>query len=165
MLEHIVKPHETLWEIAENYRMPMETLMTANQIQNPNLIYAGQALIIPGLPSPSLIPYTIIVSLSQRTLTLLEEGSIIKVYPIAVGAILHETPVGEYVVVNRAPNPGGPFGTMWLSLSKKHYGIHGTNDPSSIGKAVSRGCIRMYNEDVEELAAIIPNGTRVIIQP
>lgn len=60
---------------------------------------------------------------------------------------------------------GGPFGAMWLNLSKVHYDIHGTNDPSLIGKAVSLGCIRMYNQDVIELASIVPNGTRVIIKP
>ena len=52
-----------------------------------------------------------------------------------------------------------------MSLSKEHYGIHGTNDPSSIGKAVSHGCIRMNNKDVEELARIIPIGTPVSIRP
>ena len=41
------------------------------------------------------------------------------------------------------------FGTRWMGLSKPHYGIHGTNNPSSIGKAVSLGCIRMYNRDIE----------------
>jgi len=54
---------------------------------------------------------------------------------------------------------------MWMSLSKEHYGIHGTNDPSSIGKAVSRGCVRMYNQDVLQLASIVPNGTPVSIRP
>jgi lipoprotein-anchoring transpeptidase ErfK/SrfK len=88
-----------------------------------------------------------------------------KVYPIAVGKILSGTPIGEFVIVNREPNPGGPFGVLWMSLSKIHYGIHGTNDPSSIGKAVSRGCIRMQNRDVLELGSIVPNGTRVIIRP
>ena len=77
--------------------------------------------------------------------------------------MLHGTPTGQYVIINKAPNPGGPFGTMWMSLSKEHYGIHGTNDPTSIGKAVSRGCIRLYNKDVEELARTIPIGTLVTI--
>ena len=54
---------------------------------------------------------------------------------------------------------------MWMSLSKQHYGIHGTNDPSSIGHAVSHGCIRMQNRDVEELASIVPIGTEVVIHP
>jgi lipoprotein-anchoring transpeptidase ErfK/SrfK len=77
--------------------------------------------------------------------------------------MLTATPQGEFVIVNREPNPGGPFGAMWLSLSKIHYGIHGTNDPSSIGKSVSLGCVRMHNKDVLELARIVPNGTAVSI--
>ena len=79
--------------------------------------------------------------------------------------MLHNTPTGNFIIINKAPNPGGPFGTMWMSLSKEHYGIHGTNNPSSIGKFVSKGCIRMYNSDVEELASIIPLGTPVFIHP
>ncbi len=75
------------------------------------------------------------------------------------------TPIGDFVIVNRQTNPGGPFGAMWLSLSKLHYGIHGTNDPSSIGKAVSHGCIRMFNKDVLELSSLVPNGTKVLIRP
>ncbi len=79
--------------------------------------------------------------------------------------MLTQTPTGKFVVVNRQPNPGGPFGVMWLSLSKAGYGIHGTNNPSSIGKYVSHGCVRMYNQDVLELAKRIPNGTVVMIEP
>lgn len=162
---HIVKQGETLMTISEDYRIPVQSIISENQISNPNLIYVGQRLTIPGVPDPNLIAYSIIVSISNRNLTLLKHDSIIKTYPIAVGRILHETPIGEFVVINKAPNPGGVFGTMWMSLSKKHYGIHGTNDPSSIGKAVSKGCIRMFNHDVNELASTIPIGTRVIIRP
>ncbi|HWO76614.1 MAG TPA: L,D-transpeptidase family protein [Bacillus sp. (in: firmicutes)] len=165
MYYHIVKPRETLWSISEDYRVSFQALVRANNISNPNVIYVGQAILIPGLPNPDQIPYTIHVSTSQRTLTLRRNQTVVKTYPIAVGRILHQTPVGEFVIINKAPNPGGPFGTMWMSLSKKHYGIHGTNDPSSIGKAVSRGCIRMYNRDVEELARTVPIGTRVFIRP
>ncbi len=48
--------------------------------------------------------------------------------------MLFDTPIGNYIIVNKQPNPGGPFGAMWMSLSKEHYGIHGTNDPSSLGR-------------------------------
>jgi L,D-transpeptidase ErfK/SrfK len=165
MYQHIVKPNETLWSISEDYRVPFSSIVQANQIGNPNMIYVGQAITIPGLPNPDQIPYSIHISTSNRTLTLMKNSTPVKTYPIAVGRVLHQTPVGDFVVINKAPNPGGPFGTMWMSLSKKHYGIHGTNNPSSIGKAVSRGCIRMYNSDVEELANTIPIGTRVLIRP
>lgn len=160
---HLVKSGETLSEIALNYRIPLSTLIQANQIVNPNVIYPGQPIIIPNLPDPQTIPYKIDVSIQERKLRLYKENSLFKTYPIAVGAILSQTPIGSFVIVNREPNPGGPFGVMWLSLSKLHYGIHGTNNPASIGKAVSKGCIRMYNEDVLELASLVPNGTEVFI--
>ncbi|MBN6189312.1 L,D-transpeptidase [Aneurinibacillus sp. BA2021] len=98
-------------------------------------------------------------------LTVKQDGHTIRVYPVAVGKMLTQTPLGTFYIINRAPNPGGPYGSMWLGLSKPGYGIHGTNNPASIGKDVSKGCIRMYNEDVNELAGIVPIGTPVHIAP
>ncbi|UOR13744.1 L,D-transpeptidase family protein [Halobacillus amylolyticus] len=160
---HTVKPGETLTQISQDYRTPVSAIIQANPAINPNIIYPGQSIVIPGFPPVNTIPYHIDVSVNSRRLTLLRDGIQQKQYPIAVGRMLHGTPVGSFIIINKAPNPGGPFGTMWMSLSKEHYGIHGTNDPSSIGKAVSRGCIRMYNNDVEELASMIPVGTPVSI--
>ncbi|PLR97473.1 L,D-transpeptidase family protein [Bacillus sp. T33-2] len=161
---HIVRPGETLAIIAVNYRRSLQQLLAANPgITNPNIISVGQQITIPGLPDPGSIPFSIRVSLSQKQLTLSRNGSEVKTYPVAIGKMLSITPVGEFVIVNREPNPGGPYGAMWLSLSKRGYGIHGTNNPASIGKSVSKGCIRMYNRDVLELARIVPNGTRVSI--
>ncbi|MFB6366092.1 L,D-transpeptidase [Paenibacillus elgii] len=111
------------------------------------------------------MPYRIIVDLSQRMLHLLEGDRVIHSYPIAIGKMLTQSPVGEYSIVNKAPHPGGPFGAFWMGLSRPHYGIHGTNNPASIGHAVSHGCIRMYNEDVLSLARLVPIGTRVTIRP
>ena len=164
MATHIVKAGETLSTIALDYRRTLQQLLLANPLTNPNLIYPGQQINIPNLTSKELIPFSIDVSINSRILTLKKDGIVIRTFPIAVGRMLFDTPVGDYVIVNRAPNPGGPFGAMWLSLSKLSYGIHGTNDPSSIGKAVSKGCIRMYNEDVLQLASIVPNGTAVYIR-
>lgn len=162
---HTVKYGETLYQIARDYRIPMISIIRANPGMNPDRIYPGQSLVIPGFPDPDTIPFRIEVSINERRLKLFKSGVLQKQYPIAVGRILHHTPVGNFIIINKAPNPGGPYGTMWMSLSKEHYGIHGTNDPASIGRAVSRGCIRMYNRDVEELASIIPIGTRVLIRP
>ncbi|QOR66927.1 L,D-transpeptidase family protein [Cytobacillus suaedae] len=162
---HTIKPGETLNQIARDYRTPIASIISANPSINPNLIYPGQSISIPGYPTPETIPFTIDVSINNRTLTLFKNGVKQKHYPIAVGRILHQTPLGSFIIINKAPNPGGPYGTMWMSLSKEHYGIHGTNNPSSIGKAVSKGCIRMYNQDVEELARTVPIGTRVNIHP
>lgn len=108
--------------------------------------------------------YRIIVDLSDRHLYLLDGNTVVRGYPIGIGTMLTGTPTGDYVIVNKQDNPGGPFGAFWMGLSKPHYGIHGTNDPSSIGHQVSHGCIRMYNEDVLELSSQVPIGTRVTIR-
>ncbi|WP_438444954.1 L,D-transpeptidase [Gorillibacterium sp. sgz5001074] len=107
----------------------------------------------------------IIVDLSERKLYLLEGDRTVKMYPVAIGALAAASPTGRFTIVNKAPHPGGPFGAYWLGLSKPHYGIHGTNNPSSIGKRVSHGCIRMYNQDVTELAGLVSIGTPVQIRP
>ncbi|WP_277586366.1 L,D-transpeptidase family protein [Psychrobacillus antarcticus] len=162
---HTVQQGETLSQIARDYRTPLSEIISANPSINPNMLYIGQSIVIPGFPDPNSLPYQIEVSINNRQLRLRRYGVLEKEYPIAVGRILYNTPVGDFIIINKAPNPGGPFGTMWMSLSKEHYGIHGTNNPISIGKAVSHGCIRMFNKDVEELARIVPIGTPVSIRP
>ncbi|KIL37259.1 hypothetical protein SD71_00650 [Cohnella kolymensis] len=109
--------------------------------------------------------YGIIVDLSERKLHLLDGANVVNTYPVAIGKMLTRTPTGHYTIMNKQPNPGGPFGAYWMGLSKPHYGIHGTNNPSSIGRAVSHGCIRMYNEDVVQLANTVPIHTPVTIRP
>jgi len=109
------------------------------------------------------VAYSIHVDLTSRQLKLYRDGTLAKSYPVGIGKMLTPTPTGTYNIVNKVPNPGGPFGDMWMGLSKPTYGIHGTNDPSSIGHYVSHGCIRMYNHDVLELASLVPLGTPVTI--
>ena len=109
--------------------------------------------------------YRIIVDLSDRQLYVLDRNIVVRGFPVGIGAMLTQTPEGEFTIINKQENPGGPYGALWMGLSKPHYGIHGTNNPSSIGKQVSLGCIRMYNEDVLELSRLVPVGTRVTIRP
>jgi lipoprotein-anchoring transpeptidase ErfK/SrfK len=109
--------------------------------------------------------YRIIVDLSERRLHLLDGSIVVNTYPVAIGKMLTGTPSGTFSIINKQPNPGGPFGAYWLGLSKPHYGIHGTNNPSSIGRAVSHGCIRMHNEHVVQLASLVPINTNVTIRP
>ncbi|WP_042147552.1 L,D-transpeptidase [Paucisalibacillus sp. EB02] len=104
------------------------------------------------------------VSTSRHQLKLFDGSELIKTYPIAVGKMVTPTPFGSYKIINKQPNPGGPYGAFWMGLSKPHYGIHGTNDPSSIGKDVSLGCIRMFNHDVLDLSSRVPIGTDVVIR-
>ncbi|MFD1774522.1 L,D-transpeptidase [Paenibacillus rhizophilus] len=108
--------------------------------------------------------YRIIVDLSDRKLYLLDNNKVVRGFPVGIGKMLTQSPVGEYTIVNKQANPGGPFGAFWMGLSKPHYGIHGTNDPGSIGHLVSHGCIRMYNADVLALSRIVPLHTRVTIR-
>lgn len=108
------------------------------------------------------VSHSITVNVSARTLTLYKDGKWFKSYPVAVGKPETPTPKGTRKIINKASNPGGVFGAKWLGLGDG-YGIHGTNNPSSIGKAVSNGCIRMYNKDVTELYNIVPIGTTVKI--
>jgi lipoprotein-anchoring transpeptidase ErfK/SrfK len=106
---------------------------------------------------------SITVNVAAHKLYLYTNGKLYKAYPVGIGKILTPTPKGTYYIINKAINPGGPFGARWLGLSKPHYGIHGTNNPSSIGKFVSHGCIRMYNKDVIEVSNIVSIGTPVKI--
>jgi lipoprotein-anchoring transpeptidase ErfK/SrfK len=104
-------------------------------------------------------------------LTLVEDGSVRRIYPTAVGKPGTPTPVGQFTIANRIvnptwygrkdpvpPGPRNPLGSRWLGLSRPHYGIHGTNAPASIGKAASGGCIRMHKEHVEELYTLVSVG-------
>ncbi|MGE5703346.1 MAG: L,D-transpeptidase [Clostridia bacterium] len=116
--------------------------------------------------------YSIVISISKLQLYLYDGGRLIRSFPVALGKIATATPRGDFTIVTKEPYPlsypGGPlsvFGTYWLGLSKPHYGIHGTNNPASIGQYVSHGCIRMYNQDVNFLAKLVPIGTPVKIRP
>jgi lipoprotein-anchoring transpeptidase ErfK/SrfK len=106
----------------------------------------------------------IVVSIPDRKLALIENGQIVSIYSIAVGAPVSPSPVGTFSVVNRVSHPAyyksgkivgpgaaNPVGTRWIGLSAKGYGIHGTDHPGSIGHAKSHGCIRLRNHDVERL--------------
>jgi len=113
----------------------------------------------------------VVVSIPDRKLALLENGRVVKIYPTAVGAAASPTPGGTYKIAQRVANPtwygpdkvvgpgkDNPVGTRWLGLSRKGYGIHGTNNPRSIGKRASHGCVRMRNSDVEDLFARVAVG-------
>lgn len=119
----------------------------------------------------------IVISISDRKLALLEDGRLLKTYPIAVGARVSPSPDGDFVVINRAKDPtyshkgktilpgkDNPLGSRWMGLSAKGYGIHGTNVPKSIGKAASHGCFRMGKKDVEDLYSRVHVGDAVSVR-
>jgi lipoprotein-anchoring transpeptidase ErfK/SrfK len=71
---------------------------------------------------------------------------------------------GDQAKAKIPPGPNNPVGVVWIDLSKEHYGIHGTPEPSTIGKTESHGCIRLTNWDAAELADMVAAGTPAILQ-
>jgi murein L,D-transpeptidase YcbB/YkuD len=108
----------------------------------------------------------IVIKIPARLLELHEDGKVYKKYRIAVGKGETPSPVGEWIVDWKSYRAGDIFGTRYLALNVPWggYGIHGTNQPWSIGHFASHGCIRMRNKDVEELFEWVPVGTPVRIE-
>jgi len=119
----------------------------------------------------------VLVSISDRKLAVLENGRVLRTFPVAVGAPVSPSPVGQFVIANRISNPtyyhpgvvipagsDNPIGPRWIGLSQKGVGIHGTNDSRSIGHAASHGCIRLRNQDIEQLFAMVRVGDVVVIR-
>ncbi len=126
--------------------------------------------------------YWITINRTKRILTLYRGRAVIRKYPIAIGRATNKTPQGKFYVYLKRKNPmwspgdgarpvaGGspknPLGTRWIGLSVGKgnlYGIHGNNSPYSIGRQVSKGCIRMINSDVLGLYDTVSTGTPVWI--
>ncbi|HEX9779981.1 MAG TPA: L,D-transpeptidase family protein [bacterium] len=164
-----VLPGDTLVEIAEAHRTTVDLIKQANGITG-DLIRPKQRLKIPQGE------FEIVVDKSQKELLLKKDGRFLKTYPIATGRD-DSTPEGAFKIVNRIPNPvwykqgaivppdseENILGTRWLGFDKAGYGIHGTVDAAPIKEQATAGCVRMRNDDVEELFAIVPVGTDVTI--
>lgn len=108
--------------------------------------------------------YRIDVYIRSRVLQLYKNGVLIKRYPVAVGKPSTPTPLGHWVIIKKGlwgEQFGGHF--MRLNVPGGIYGIHGTDMPASISRAVSHGCVRMNNNDAKELYGTVPLGTPVNI--
>ena len=166
---HEVKSGDTLGKIASAGSTTVELIRRANNLKG-DVIRPAQKLKVPKGH------FSIVVDKSQNQLLLTEDNRFIKTYPVATGKD-NSTPAGTFKIVTRIPNPvwykqgavvppesvENILGTRWLGISKQGYGIHGSVDPSAIGKQVTAGCVRMSNSDVEELFDIVPVGTEVTI--
>ncbi|MGH6730087.1 MAG: L,D-transpeptidase, partial [Sphingomicrobium sp.] len=117
-----------------------------------------------------------------------DDGQLVAAFPVTMGSKQYPLPIGRWKATTYAflppfhyqpellenaksdkelklpPGPNGPVGVAWLDLTKEHYGIHGTNEPQSIGRAASSGCIRMTNWDVLRLARMMKPGFTAIFQ-
>lgn len=121
--------------------------------------------------------YSLRIHLGEKRLELLERKRLVTQFPIGIGRQNTPTPGGEYYIKEllKPRKENGPYGSFAYGLSGYSnvlesfnggtgvIGIHGTNDPSSIGKEVSAGCIRMRNEDIETLVGLLSLGTPVEI--
>jgi lipoprotein-anchoring transpeptidase ErfK/SrfK len=116
----------------------------------------------------------IVVSIPDCKLAVLEGDRVVRIFPAAVGRSNSPSPQGRFRIVSQIEDPtwywkgrivppgkANPLGTRWIGLDRKGYGIHGTNQPASIGQKVSHGCIRLRNRDVEELFDMVSIGDRV----
>ena len=109
---------------------------------------------------------TILIEVQEKRLSLIdrEDEKILDTYTIATGKSSNPTPLGSFRIIEKA-HWGEGFGSRWLGLDVPWgiYGIHGTNQPSSIGGSVSAGCVRMRNSDVEDLYDKVSADTQVVI--
>lgn len=124
---------------------------------------SGSALLSPEAALQE--PMRILIDKSTHTLALVSGNVLLRSYPVGLGG--SRTPTGEFTITEKVRNPNGrtngTFGSRGMTLSDTLYAIHGTDQPSSIGKDKSLGCIRMLKPDIEELFDLVSKGTKVVI--
>ena len=166
---HTIQPGDSLAEIAPRYKIGWQYLSQLNQVK-PNRIRAGQALkVLRG-------PFRVVVDLSEFSLLVRTDTEYVCRFPIGIGRD-HSTPIGRFRVLRKVPDPQytapdgrviasatpeNPLGRYWLDIGEV-YGIHGTNQPDSIGRAESRGCMRMRAADIRQLFGMLVTGCEVVI--
>ncbi len=132
----------------------------------------------------------IVVSKSKGTLKVFDQqDKLVGMYTATMGSQNDPLPLGNWKVLGVAhnpsfaynpelfwdvadseakqmlpPGPNGPVGVVWIDLSKEHYGIHGTPEPQTIGRAQSHGCVRLTNWDAARLAQMVSSSTKVLFE-
>ena len=164
-----VSPGDSLAMIAEEFHTTVEFIKKQNGLSS-NVIKPGMRLRIwTGRLS-------LFVDKSQNLLTLQSNGEFIKTFHVSTGKN-NITPVGNFKITNKlvrpawthngkvipADSPENILGTRWMGFDIPGYGIHGTTQPESIGQQATAGCVRMLNQEVEELYDFLPPGTEVTV--
>lgn len=169
-ISYTVKPGDSLYVIARKKHTTVDFIKKVNDLKSDD-IYPKMKLKI------HTAPFSIVVDKSKNTLVLYSNNFPVKKYSVATGK-KNCTPVGAFKIKDKLVNPtwfkagailppGSPenaLGTRWMGFDKPAYGIHGTIHPETIGTQASEGCIRMLNEDVEELYSMVPYGTKVTVE-
>jgi len=166
-----VKGGDTLGKIAQRFNTTVELIKKINGLES-NIIKIGDKLKI------TRKKFSVVIDKSQNLLFLKKDDEVFKTYVVSTG-MNDSTPMGTFKIVTRVKNPvwfrkdigvtvpaddpENILGSRWLGLNKKGYGIHGTNQPQTLGSRETRGCVRMRNKDVEEVFDILPRGTEVTI--
>jgi len=179
----------SLEAIAEKYHASPALLQKLNP--GSGFDRAGEEILAPNVivPPPEKAA-SIVVSKSRHSVTARDAGgNVLSRYPATSGSERDPLPIGKWKIlgVGRnpsfhynpdlfwdakgsdekariAPGPNNPVGVAWIDVSKEHYGIHGTPEPSQIGKSQSHGCIRLTNWDVTELSNMVGPGTPAILE-
>lgn len=170
MQPYVVQTGDQLRNIAQKYNVPWEYLSRLNSV-DPRRIQVGQKLkVVKG-------PFSAFVDLSDFELTIHAQGYYVRRYQVGIGRD-GTTPLGTFTVHNKLENPTyygpqgnvvdaddptNPLGERWIDIGDG-YGIHGTIEPNSIGRAESRGCIRLIESDVAEVFDFLSPGSPVVIQ-
>ena len=182
--------YTTLLEaLAEKFHMT-EGLLRA---LNPGVDFgkAGQSIIVAAVAQTDLNADVarIVVDKTERSVRAYDaDGKLLAFYPATIGSSARPAPSGDLSVVGVAPEPNytydpdrvsydrgdrkviippgpnNPVGSVWIDLSRDTYGIHGTPDPSKVGKTFSSGCVRLTNWDAEQLASKVKPGVRVVFR-
>lgn len=171
LVEYVVKRGDTLAGIANAYSTTWQMVQRLNGL-NTQVIRVGQRLNVPRAP------FSLIVRKDKFVMDLLIDGEFVKRYKVGLGKG-DSTPLGSFKIFNRIPKPadgsypyGHPehrLGTHWMGVKGadgyQGYGIHGcrVEEYDQLGGECSRGCVRVTNEDAEELFSILPIGTQVTI--
>jgi lipoprotein-anchoring transpeptidase ErfK/SrfK len=161
---------------------PGSSFKAGDRIRVPNVMTAAP----PGAPATS--PVKVVVSKSESSVTVTDaEGRVVFYAPVTSGSERDPLPLGTWAVTSVSKNPvfnynpdlfwdadpthaktkvpagpNGPVGVVWIGLTKEHYGIHGTPEPSRIGRTTSHGCVRLTNWDAARLAGFVAKSTPVI---
>jgi L,D-transpeptidase ErfK/SrfK len=181
-----VKAGETLYTLGLRYKLAIEHLMWANGLAG-MAVKPGTRLLIPAAHVlPATLEDGLVVNLPERGMYLFKNHQPIAFYPCAIGmGGRFATPLGDAKVVNRQvdptwsppewseikkpvpPGPGNPLGDRWIGLSMDGVGLHGTNQPMSIGQNASHGCMRMYPAVIHQLFEQVHLGmpVRIIYEP